>query len=604
MTGTFGAQTAYGVTGTISKAALADLPAGKHLVYVRGLDSAGNWGVIGSAVFNLPKTGPQTTNGSVVDSPANGASDVDISATGDDSAAGGTITAAEYFIDTVGTNGSGTSLGLNRTATIVSEDATLTAAAVKGLSEGVHHILVHSQDSLGLWGPPLDIPLTVDLTGPAVDAASVGPNPSNGVLSNQSNPGNLVISTQISDKDAGGAVQSKLIAAEAFLDKTPPAVGGTGLQLIAVDGKFDSTTEVAYGLIPLSQVKALSNGPHNVFVRGEDAAGNWGPAFTVILTVDKTAPVLGTPATGSPSTVPAGALLTLSAPLTETVGLGTAEFWTGTVDPGVGLATHVSVSITGSGASQRAVLTLPAPALTGSQKFNFRVQDTAGNWSNAVSATVTVTRPNAIFSDVFEGTLSAWSARTSATNPVTATTAKLTTTPAIEPGTTKGMQAMVLATGTNRAAYVTDTKPLAESTYHARFAFNGVSLNSGTTATTSLTIFEGRTANNNQVFTVLYRSTGGVPRVQAVLSRAGGTTATAWVPLNGSALLQVDWLSAQNGSLKFTVNGAAQPLLTGNSSALLLESVRLGVTAGATNTSGSSGTAYFDSFLSTRNTMP
>ena len=78
------------------------------------------------------------------------------------------------------------------------------AATVAALGEGTHHVLVHSKDSLGLWGPPLDIPLSVDLTGPAVDAASVGPNPSNGVLTDKSNPGYLVVSAQITDKDAGG----------------------------------------------------------------------------------------------------------------------------------------------------------------------------------------------------------------------------------------------------------------------------------------------------------------------------------------------------------------------------------------------------------------
>ena len=71
---------------------------------------------------------PATTNGSLADSPANGAVPVDVSATGDDSAAGGTITDAEYFIDTVAADGTGTAMTRNRTATVVSEDGTFTAA--------------------------------------------------------------------------------------------------------------------------------------------------------------------------------------------------------------------------------------------------------------------------------------------------------------------------------------------------------------------------------------------------------------------------------------------------------------------------------------------
>ncbi len=55
--------------------------------------------------------------------------------------------------------------------------------------------------------------------------------------------------------------------------------GGTGFQLVAVDGKLDSSTETVYGLIPISQVKALANGTHHVFVRGQDTAGNWGALF-------------------------------------------------------------------------------------------------------------------------------------------------------------------------------------------------------------------------------------------------------------------------------------------------------------------------------------
>jgi hypothetical protein len=199
MSGSFGTIDVTGASGTITTAVLAALDAGKHTVFVRALDSAGNWGVIGSGVLNLPKTGPQTTNGSLTRTPANGSTPVDISATGDDSDAGGTITAAEYFLDTVGANGTGIALALNRSASVVSEDATILATTVKALGEGLHHVLVHSKDSLGLWGPALDITLTVDLTGPNVDAASVGPNPSNGVLSDKGNPGYLVVSAQITD---------------------------------------------------------------------------------------------------------------------------------------------------------------------------------------------------------------------------------------------------------------------------------------------------------------------------------------------------------------------------------------------------------------------
>ena len=111
-----GSGAAVSATGTLpaegdcttTPAALSCLSAGKHRVFVRGRDAAGNWGVIGMVVLRLPKTGPLTRDGALDTSPSNGADGVGITATGDDSVAGGTIDRAEYFIDTLGAPGDGT----------------------------------------------------------------------------------------------------------------------------------------------------------------------------------------------------------------------------------------------------------------------------------------------------------------------------------------------------------------------------------------------------------------------------------------------------------------------------------------------------------------
>ena len=601
MSGSFGTIDVTGARGTITTAVLAALDAGKHTVFVRALDSAGNWGVIGSGVLNLPKTGPQTTNGSLTSTPANGSTPVDISATGDDSDAGGTITAAEYFLDTVGANGTGIQLALNRSASVVSEDATIPATTVKALGEGPHHVLVHSKDSLGLWGPTLDITLTVDLTGPNVDAASVGPNPSNGVLSDKSNPGYLVVSAQITDKDAGGLAQSVLVDGEAFLDpKIATPAEGTGLQLVAVDGKLDSTTEAMYGLIPISQIKSLSNGTHHVYVRGEDAAGNWGTLFPIDLIVDKTAPVLGT-VQGTPSPTNGATTLTLTATVTEANGLAAAEYWLGSTDPGVGKGIALPVSIV----QGKVVVTVSLAGIaSGAQRFNLRVQDTARNWSNAVNTTVTVSRPAAIFTGLFEGTVPGWSSFIGSVS--TSATAKLPS--ASEPGSAKGLAVTIPSTATGRASYVTDTTPSLETSYHATFTFSRNTLTSGTNANNVLTIFEGRAANNGQVFAVQFRMNGTTAQVRTVLGRSGsGAVNGTWVGLGaGQHVLQVDWASgpatgASAGSLVLKVDGTTVSRQNGNNTTLRVETVLLGVTAGVTTGAGSpSGTAYFDSFVSTR----
>ncbi|HZC52732.1 MAG TPA: hypothetical protein VE441_09575, partial [Mycobacterium sp.] len=532
---------------------------------------------------------------------ANGTVDVDVSATGDDSAAGGTITGAEYFVDTVGADGTGTSMTRNRTAMVVSLDATLTAATVHGLTEGTHHIYVHSKDSLNLWGPTLDIPLVVDLTGPAVDAASVGPNPSNGVLTDKSNPGYLVVSAQISDKDAGGQPQSNIADAEAFLDPTNPnPAGGTGLQLIAVDGALNSSTEAVYGLIPISQIRSLTNGTHHVFVRGQDAAGTWGPLYAINLIVDKTAPVLGTP-TATPNPTNGAATITVTAPLTEATGLGSAEFWLGTTDPGVGHGTVVSVSASNG----QAIVIIPTAGIaSGVQRINIRVQDTAGNWSNAVNTSVTVSRPNGIFANNFEPTDPAWSA-TTGTASNTAAAAMPNTN---ETGSTRGLQVTMAGGNANEASYRTDTSPSAETGYHARFVFNRNTLTPGTNANTVLTIFETRTATNGSVFALQYRMNGGTPQLRTVLTRSTGTRVNgAWVNLAaGRRTLQVDWLSATAGSLLLKIDGVTVSTQSNvNTSTLRVETAMLGVTAGFTtsNNGTTAGTAYFDTFVSTRTTL-
>ncbi len=586
-----------GATGTITTAVLDALDAGRHTVFVRALDAAGNWGVVGSVILNLPKTGPQTTNGSIADVPSNGGTTVSVSATGDDTDAGGVITNAEYFLDTVTADGSGTPMTLNRSATVVSEDVDLAPALLAGLPEGLHHVFVHSKDSLGLWGPPLDIELPIDVTGPAVDAASVGPNPTNAVLADKSHPGNLLISAQITDKDAGGAAQSLLTDAEAFLDPAPNPAGGTGLQLLPVDGKLDSNGEAFYGLIPLTQVKALADGTHHVYVRGQDAAGNWGPLFAVNLVVDKTAPVLGA-LTASPNPTNGADTLTLTAPVTDASLIAKAEYWLGTTDPGVGKGTSVPVSVVAG----QVQVTIPLATVTpGNQVFNLRVQDLAGNWSKPVNKTVSVQRPNKIFADTFEsGGFGFWS---SSTGGVANTTTSALPS-AIEPGSVRGLQVTLPGNG-----YLTDNTPTAETSYHARFVFNRNTLTSGTNANTALALLQGRTGTNGQVYALEYRFNAGSAQVRTVFDRSGTTALTgAWVTLTaGTHTLQVDWISGpatgtNAGSLRLLVDGVSRSLQTGNTSTLRIETAWLGVSAGLS--SSSTGRAYFDTFASTRFTMP
>ena len=145
-------------------------------------------------------------------------------------------------------------------------------------------------------------------------------------------------------------------------------------------------TETVYGLIPISQVKALSDGTHHVFVRGQDAAGNWGALFGVDLVVDKKAPVLGAadrhaqPHERGGDADPHGAgrrdVLRGRRVLARQHRPRCREGHPGAGQPG----------------QQRSIVaTVPLAGIAvGTQQVNLRVQDLAGNWSNAVHTSVTV----------------------------------------------------------------------------------------------------------------------------------------------------------------------------------------------------------------------
>ena len=82
-------------------------------------------------------------------------------------------------------------------------------------------------------------------------------------------------------------------------------------------------------------------------------------------------------------------------------------------------------------------------------------------------------------------------------------------------------------------------------------------------------------------------TTGTTTQLRVVMSRSGATALTgAWQSLTpGRTPSRVDWGSgpatgAAAGSLRLSVDGATRQTLTGDTSTLRVESVRLGLVAG------------------------
>lgn len=432
---------------------------------------------------------------------------------------------------------------------------------------------------LNAGNPP---PPPADTTGPTTSNVSANPNPNNGTLGFNANTPVVRVAATVSDPVANG-LQSNVSAAETFIDIV--GANGSGLPLLPSDGAFDSPTEAGYADIPLTTIAQLSEGSHSLYVHGQDSAGNWGATSSVSLLIDKTAPTVGTvSATLTNTTVNLTAGATDPSPGSITL----AEWFEGT-DPGPGLGNPMSVS----GTSLTAAIDAGA-WVSGIHTLWVRVRDGAGNWSSALSATVNIPPPNAIFADGFEsGNFAAWNGGATGTRIGVATAARMTASG------TYGMQA-ALGNGT-APGYVADNTPALEASYHARFYFNPHGANPGSG---QIALFAGLNAANTTLFQVQFRRNGSNYQVRGTVLGASGTTATNWFTIANNAAhpIEIAWQSGTSASFQLYADGALKQTLSQiNTSAYRLDTVWLGLSAGLVNTA--SGTLYFDAFASTRNTV-
>lgn len=109
------------------------------------------------------------------------------------------------------------------------------------------------------------IVVVADGTGPATSAVTATPNPTSGAAT-------FILSATITDS---GTATSPIAGAEFFADVVGAV--GTGTAMAAFDGSFDTPSE---GVAAVVSTAGLSSGTHTFYVRGRDAAGNWGPTST------------------------------------------------------------------------------------------------------------------------------------------------------------------------------------------------------------------------------------------------------------------------------------------------------------------------------------
>ncbi|HEY7589436.1 MAG TPA: hypothetical protein VH723_00445 [Candidatus Limnocylindrales bacterium] len=495
------------------------------------------------------------------------------------------VDAGEYFIDAVGADGSGTALAVGTPAV----DATLTGTIFSVLSEGAHTIYVHAHDAAGNWGPAASVTLVIDQTGPETTSLAVDPSPTGGAAF-------VTVSGTASDASRGG---STIASSEWFIETDPGE--GLAAPLAATDLAFDEVTEAVSTTIDVS---GLGVGTHTLTVRSRDAAGNWGPESTVDFAVSEAeAPDVAGPVVSLTNIAPAGSLpagfiglrATASDAAAGSAPIAEAEWFEG-IDPGLG---NGRVLLATDGAFDEVTEPVRATVRTagwrqGPHVVRIRARDARGNWGPTALLTVVIdASPNIVanalvIDDFSAGNVAVWSRIVGPQFLTLSAAAGMDGSPGV---------ALRLVRGTT--AFLQDASPVAARQYHVRFRFDPHGSNTGTGRQV---LFQGRNATGTAIFQLEFRHPrGGAYQVREVLRRSTGLVRGPWITIpNRAVTLELSWSSATAGSLRLYVNGVRRTTLTGNTSSLRLEAVRIG---NIVPLAGGSGTEYIDGYVSSLTTF-
>ena len=189
---------------------------------------------------------------------------------------GSSVAGAEYFLDAIGTSGTGTAM----TGTFPSDPAAVSASLT--LPSGSHTIYVHGRDNSANanWGAFSSTTYGIDSVGPTTSALVLTPNPSTGTVA-------VALSGTASDAATGNG---NVVAAEYFIGTPGPNGSGTTMTR--------NTTAPTVSLTATISPPVASG---VVSVHAQDAAGNWGPFATITITVEGAGPTTSNVVTNPPA---------------------------------------------------------------------------------------------------------------------------------------------------------------------------------------------------------------------------------------------------------------------------------------------------------------
>ena len=182
------------------------------------------------------------------------------------------------------------SMTLTTTGSVVAATATIPASSSEPAQCGGGS-RCPATDALGLSGNAA-VSLTVDQQGPVVSGgAGIEVSPNNGTLGSGVDATSLKVYGTFSDAGLGGSKRS-LRRASSTGPSHRCGRERHRLRLRRERRRLRLAHEGAYGLVPLTELTAVPDGPVTIYIHAKDAAGNWGAASPVTLIVDRTKPVV------------------------------------------------------------------------------------------------------------------------------------------------------------------------------------------------------------------------------------------------------------------------------------------------------------------------
>lgn len=569
----------------VSLPLIADAPAGdgEYLLYESSLmlhNGAGG-GFGGMMTFitpitdtgPLPEVGPSPSFVSIDPSNTNGTMDATLTATIPGA------TSAEYFIDVVGTDGSGVSMvnagGGQFTAAVP-------AADLGTWMSGDYTFFVHGNDG-ALWGDYNFAVLHLDKEGPMTKIDSISPNPSNGTLA-------VEFRATGDDRMTGN---NEIIAGSYWIDS-----GAQASMTIDTVGSIASMSAT----IPAIDMEGLTEGEHTLYVNSTDSWGNVGMASSASLNVDQTGPIIT-----SVSVIP-GVLTELSAvrlntaltdaPSGSPAVNSTVQKAEGFIDavgePGTGFPLiprdglfDEQMEEAYGDVSFATILSLS----DGVHTLYVHGQDSSGNWGATSSVAFSI-QPQILFADGFEsGNFANW-------EPQIITAAEsLAVTPNAAFIGNNGMEAIING---EPAGYIADLSPDNPDSYLAYFKFHPNNVLLDNADTDGVTIFSGVDGENSDLFRVQFRrQADDTYQMRYSVIGSVSTASTGWFTIsNDWHEIQVIWRSGAVTFADLFIDGEVVETLSNlDTSTSNLDAIRLGPSAGAVG-AGGTGSMYFDEFES------